>query len=276
MTRLISQDIEYIPSSWLEYDKKMRQAMDAGLVEICARAIDRPLKDLEKALDKKKVYVVPVSAGQGMIEGFDRALASIAAQLGCRPLLLPPDSFGQALTNRDGLLIWADDDFFYAENLQDDSACENGWATGRGFAAALACMAEKKGVARRTLVLGAGPVGASAAEFLCRHGFAVTLCDIRPDAARTAAATLPGCAAADPAGARPGGKFDCLLDASPTDAFFPEDLLFHASCVSAPCVPCHWRSGPERPVWHDPLQLGTAVMLAAAAMGVSSPRAHKA
>ena len=63
--------------------------------------------------------------------------------------------------------------------------------------------------------------------------------------------------------------FECLLDAAPTNDFFPLDRLAAGACISAPCVPCIWalRAPEGASVWHDPLQLGTAVMLLAAAFG---------
>ena len=60
-----------------------------------------------------------------------------------------------------------------------------------------------------------------------------------------------------------------ILKAAPTNDFFPLDRLAAGACISAPCVPCIWtlRAPEGASVWHDPLQLGTSVMLLAAAFG---------
>lgn len=270
MTRLVPEDISAIPDSWPEYARELHKATGSTLIEICATAIGETFKDVEAALHEKLVRIVPISSGLGLIKGFDRAIMSIASQLGCKPALMPPDSLELSRTQTDSLLIWADDDFFYCENPLNGASCENGWATGAGFAAVLEKMAIKYGAGEKTLVLGAGPVGKSAARFLTNRGFGVFICDLNRKIAFDAARKIVGCSSVAPEDVNRLGKFGCLLDASPTDAFFPVSALDRTACVSAPCVPCSWLSRPELNIWHDPLQLGTAVMLAAAAMGISS------
>lgn len=69
------------------------------------------------------------------------------------------------------------------------------------------------------------------------------------------------------------GLLDAILDAAPGFGEQPQHLLAPLladnAVIAAPGVPCPWepllRSGQR--VWHDPLETGTAVMLAAAALG---------
>lgn len=273
MTRLSENDLAGQADDWRAYAARLRQTVGCGLVDVCGRALELPPDAVRQALAAVRVGVVPVSSGEGRIPGFADLLAATARALGSEAVVLPPDDegFAQARAGACDVLLWADDDTYLAEHVRSGHCAENGWATGRGFAAALCGMAELHAFERRALVLGAGPVGTSAAAWLAGHGFAVTLCDTVPGRAKIRAANIPHCQGVVPeelSGLRP---FACLLDASPTAACFPLRHLAAGACISAPCVPCPWQGCAPAPnrLWHDPLQLGTAVMLAAAACGIS-------
>lgn len=266
MTRLCGDDLLDVSSAWDEYAGRLRRITGKTLVELCALATNLHPHDIRGRLSGSRIGVVPVTAGEGIIEGFAESLASIADFLGCgSSFVLPPDKggFDRARTGECDILLWADDDTFLAENMHTGKVCENGLATGRGFAAALESMAEKWNAGRRALVLGAGPVGQSAAEHLHEQGFEVVLCDTVPGKANKMAPR--GCVGIEPGMLAHFGIFDLLLDAAPTDDCFPLEYLDKNALVSAPCVPCAWPKRLPDTCWHDPLQLGTAVMLAAAA-----------
>lgn len=278
MTRLCGKDLAGQADGWEAYAARLRRNVGCGLDELCARALDLPPDAVRRSLAAVRVGVVPVSSGEGCIPGFAELLAATARALGSAAVVLPPDEegFAQARAGACDILLWADDDTYLAEHVRSGAYAENGWATGRGFAAALCGMAERYACERRALVLGAGPVGMSAAAWLAGHGFAVTLCDTVQGRAQACAAQIPQCRGIMPAELDGLSPFACLLDAAPTDVCFPVRHLAPGACISAPCVPCPWEGcapQPER-FWHDPLQLGTAVMLAAAACGVSGGSAQ--
>lgn len=278
MTRLCESDLAGQADDWGAYAARLRRTVGCGLEEVCARALDLPPDAVRRALAAVRVGVVPVSSGEGRIPGFAGLLAATARALGSAAVVLPPDDegFAQARAGACDVLLWADDATYLAEHVRSGHSAENGWATGRGFAAALCGMAERHDLERRVLVLGAGPVGTSAAAWLAGQGFAVTLCDTVAGRAQARAADIPQCRGITPRELDGLASFFCLLDASPTDACFPRQHLAAGACISAPCVPCPWLGCapvPER-VWHDPLQLGTAVMLAAAACGLSGGSAE--
>ena len=278
MTRLCESDLAGQADDWGAYAARLRRTVGCGLEEVCARALDLPPDAVRRALAAVRVGVVPVSSGEGRIPGFAGLLAAPARTLGSAAVVLPPDDegFAQARAGACDVLLWADDATYLAEHVRSGHSAENGWATGRGFAAALCGMAERHDLERRVLVLGAGPVGTSAAAWLAGQGFAVTLCDTVAGRAQARAADIPQCRGITPRELDGLAPFFCLLDASPTDACFPRQHLAAGACISAPCVPCPWLECapvPER-VWHDPLQLGTAVMLAAAACGLSGGSAE--
>lgn len=141
--------------------------------------------------------------------------------------MLPADVPGFQLAKSGGfdLFIWADDDTYLAENILTGIVGENGRATGRGFATALIRMAARKRLEKRALVLGAGPVGCAGAETLALAGYEVFLCDMDGEKARAACGALSGCTPCTPDGLSGLPLFECLLDAAPTNDFFPLDRL---------------------------------------------------
>ena len=207
----------------------------------------------------------------GGIGGFAEALASIAEHLGFVAEVVSPDEAGFREAREKGfdLCIWADDDTYLAEAFATGVKAENGAATGIGFAEALLGHAGKTSGSRRVLVLGAGPVGRAGAARFRAAGWEVFLCDIERSKAEKACREHPalsGVTPCSPEGLRGFSEpFSFLLDAAPTSDCMPVDSLEDGAAVSAPCVPCPWFDVDKVELWHDPLQLGTAVMLLGAA-----------
>ena len=270
MTRLTEQDIDGLGATWTDYERRLSALSGYSLIELAAQALGLETT-IGRAIPGLTVGVVPVSSGEGLIGGFAESLASIAGHLGFAVRILPQDEAGfrAAKNGACDLFLWADDETFLAENVRSGTICENGQATGRGFATALMRMAERTTSVRedrRALVLGAGPVGRNGAAALVSAGYRVTLCDLDLEKARAVSQNIP-CQPCGPGDLDAMPPFPCLLDAAPTNNCFPVHRLQPEACIAAPCVPCLWGScAPERAaVWHDPLQLGTAVMLLGAA-----------
>ena len=261
MTRLTENDIAGIEAEWATYERRLEELTGDGLLKTTARTLGIDPETARSGVRELRVGAIPISSGEGLIGGFADSLASIAGHLGFEADVLPADVPGFQLAKSGGfdLFIWADDDTYLAENILTGTVGENGRATGRGFATALIRMAARKRLDKRALVLGAGPVGCAGAETLALAGYEVFLCDM----------ALSGCTPCTPDDLSGLPLFECLLDAAPTNDFFPLDRLAAGACISAPCVPCIWtlRAPEGASVWHDPLQLGTAVMFLAAAFG---------
>lgn len=269
MTRLKEKDIDGLAGMWPEYENRLVSLTGLDLLELATKALALDLEKVRREIALLRVGVIPISSGEGRIGGFAESLLSIIGHLGFIPYLLPQDEPGFHAA-RDGvcdLFLWADDDTYLAENVHLGVAAENGWATGRGFATALMRMADRKGLEKRALVLGAGPVGRSGAQTLAEADYTVVLCDLEFDKAHKASLEIPNCQPCEPADLARRPPFGCLLDAAPTTLCFPLEHLLPGACIAAPCVPCLWEvhSPQDASVWHDPLQLGTAVMLLAAA-----------
>ncbi|MDR0621459.1 MAG: hypothetical protein LBJ61_06255 [Deltaproteobacteria bacterium] len=118
------------------------------------------------------------------------------------------------------------------------------------------------------LVIGAGPVGSSAAWRLSRLGAQTVIRDILPAKAQNLALSVPGAVPWSPGqGAIPGG-FKYILEASTSDEVWPEESLAPGSSISCPGMPFSFHPSPRYRLWAEPLATGTATMLLAAAFGV--------
>ena len=268
MTRLTSHHIANIPAAWESYTQSFKERTGFSLFEIACRTLNLDVKKAQSQCQGQNVAVIPLNTGEGKIEGFDTALASIAIYLGFNATVLPADNagFAQYQAENFDIAIWADDDNFIAENKHTALQAENGVATGSGFAEVLSALVKNHN--QTILVRGCGPVGQQAASYLSGYGYKLLLCDVVYDKAkkitdeltrkgRHALAITPSqiCEHTTHIGA--------LFDAAPVPAQNDELPTTFETIVVAPCVPYLWEDQANR--WHDPLQLGTAVMLIAAA-----------
>jgi len=302
MTRLTQDNIASIPTSWTRYTARLKERTGLSLFALACHALDIDVQKAQRLCQGQHLAIIPLSSGEGSISGFDTALESIASYLGFATTILPADEAGFARyrTEHFDLAIWADDHRFVVENKESKQEAENGVATGLGFAEALHALLVKNRSSQKEpiLVRGCGPVGSRAALHLLRRGYTVLVCDTITTKAQ---ALLRECArkgyealAFTPASlceytqyihavldAAPNThavldaapNTHAMLDAAPnTHAMLDAALspaqhdhlpINHETLVAAPCVPYLWEDTAKR--WHDPLQLGTAVMLVAAA-----------
>ena len=266
MTRLTSQDIRDIPARLEAYDAELAARTGCSLRALACRAVGKAEAELVKLARGVRTAVVPMDSGQGVLPGFAEALAAIAARLGLEAWVTQPDVGGlaEAYEQDAGILLTADDARFVAVNLRTRAVSDNNEATARGFVTALELLAGGLG-GREVLVLGCGPVGRAAARRLLERGAAPSLYDLRSERARLAASEL-----------RPGIEVEenleealrrhrLLFDATPAPGFITERHITPATCVAAPGVPLGLTQGALQSIGprvvHDPLQIGTAVML---------------
>ena len=273
MTRLTPEDLRGIPAGLEAYDATLQARTGCTLRELACRAAGTTEARLAELAGPARVAVVPLDAGQGVLPGFAEAVRAIAAHLGFPAwVTAAPDAGGLAEAYRRGagILVTADDSRYIAVNLRSRAVADNNRSTALGFITALGLLAG--GLAGRpVLVLGCGPVGREAARLLRGRGAQVSLCDLRVDRAREAAAAL---AAETPAAGPVRIEEDLeealrghrlLFDATPTPAFIRERHLHPETRIAAPGVPLGLSAealraaGPR--VVHDRLEIGTAVML---------------
>jgi pyrrolysine biosynthesis protein PylD len=271
MTRLTEADVSELLNGWSALPARLAALTGLDLAGLAASALDLPRGAAAELLEAQKVAVVPDNSGGGLIEGFGQALVLIAGRLGAGAFLTAPGPAGFVAARAAGatMTLSAGDDDYLAVHLASGKVSENGRATGRGFAEALVRMAERNGrpvAGARVLVVGAGPVGRSAAARLRRHGAVPVVLDLDPDLAARAAAEAPGAMVWTPElGPLPTG-FGLIVEASTAPVLWPAESFAPGTLVAAPGMP---RSVPESPSvlqWHEPLATGTAVMILEAAL----------
>jgi pyrrolysine biosynthesis protein PylD len=268
MTRLVKSDVEEIERDLCNYDAGLVQKTGLTLRQIAAKAANITEQELDAATASCLTAVVPITAGQGIIEYFAHSVRSILTHIGCRTFVTRENDvtgIAAGAAAGAGLLFMADDQRFIALNLHSGTAIDNGEATGRGYVAAL------DGVAgglsgEAVLVLGAGPVGCGAITMLQEIGSRPAVYEIDAVRARLMAD-------------RPGViiendlrdalvRYRLIVDATPQPSFIDLEDLHPDALMAAPGIPLGLTAGAyafakDRVIW-DPLQIGVATMLAMA------------
>jgi len=275
MTRLTADHIRHIPHTLAEYDTELVAKTGHTLKEIACRAaaVNRPKAG---RITGTVVGVVPISWGQGRIPGFCDVLAGIAVHLGFQAFIAEAADvagLGECIARGADILLLADDHCYAALNPARRNNIDNSAATGRGFAWALALMAG--GLKDRcVLVIGCGPVGENAAAVLDEMGARICLVDRRMERAASLSARLgQGPHRVLAASGLDAAFKDCrlVLDASPAADVILRRHVTAETMVASPGVPHGLTPAALHAVGdrfiHDPLQLGTAVMLMQAALG---------
>lgn len=267
MTRLTENDIYGLSEELISYERELEAKTGMTLREIACSAAGISHEKIKAASESYRVSVIPVTAGQGIIGGFAHSVAAIIAGLGFEVSVTGKtdvSGFFEAVSEGKEIIFMADDERFIALNLRTKKIADNGEATGRGYIAALNGMA--KGLkGREVLVLGYGQVGSKAADYLLELGAKAAIYD--PDQSKIDALSNRKIKVEkDLHHALP--YYPCLVDASPAGAFLRKEFLHSEVLIAAPGVPLGltpdaYHKLKDR-VIHDPLQIGTATMLALA------------
>jgi 3-methylornithyl-N6-L-lysine dehydrogenase len=218
------------------------------------------------------VAVIPVNSGQGTITGFSEAVCAIAAHLGFQAYVTEFSDVGgmvEAYEKKADLIIMADDQFYVAINLKKQIVAKNDQATAYGYTVALGKMAGGLS-GKEVLLIGAGPLGREAGLALCKAGATAIVYDLDKNKEIELAsklekefgvrAALSGMNLVQALERKP-----LIFDASPGDSFIPAALVDENTLIAAPGIPLGLDEQALDKVsnWliHDPLQIGTAVML---------------
>jgi 3-methylornithyl-N6-L-lysine dehydrogenase len=269
MTRLIADQIRAIPARLESYDAELIVKTGCSLKQLAAAAATVDLSQCQP--DNYRVAVIPVTAGQGTIEGFSEAVCAIAGHLGFRASVTGSSDAGglaEAFESGADILILADDNVYVAIHPASRRVAGNSEATARGYTVALSRMAG--GLRdREVLLIGAGQVGQKAAEALLEAGAGLIVFDLdkKKEAALAAAmsekfqVTIESGLSLDRALAR----FPLIFDASPGSGIDRRRTGRRGNPGCRPGAAPRFTPaaleiiGPR--LIHDPLQIGTAVML---------------
>ena len=268
MTRLSSDLISGMNETIAAYDLELVQKSGLTLRQIAARTAGLSEETLCEAFRSEYVAIIPVTAGQGVIKGFTQAVESIIEHLGCPRFITENcDAAGLAegIEHGASILVLADDTRFVAINLFHKRVVDNDLATGWSYAYALdACVGGLQG--KSVLLIGAGRVGKNALCALERLGAKVGVFDIDRPKAQLLADKFKMKLEENLSDAL--DRYRLLFDASPAPDIIHAEHIKPETIISACGIPIGlsdeaWFLVEDRLI-HDPLQLGTAAMLAMA------------
>jgi pyrrolysine biosynthesis protein PylD len=274
MTRLKSEDIADIAAGLEDYDRQLFTKTGSTLCDIACRAADMDAAVFQSCSANMKIAIIPVTSGLGIVGGFSKAVKNIAAHIGFRSIRTKASDvagLAEAFEKGADIIMLSDDDRFVAINLQNRRVIDNAVATARGFVAGLDLLAG--GLAEKDiLVIGCGPVGYSASQYLIELGACISLFDVNPacceqvvvainDAAEQSIRLAPSLEAAL-------GEHTLIVDATPARDIIRRQHIKPSTYIAAPGVPCglslRARSHVADRLLHDPLQIGVATMIALA------------
>jgi pyrrolysine biosynthesis protein PylD len=268
MTRLSSELISGLHENMDAYDCELVQKTGLTLRQIAARTAGLSEGTLCAALRSECAAVVPITAGQGVIEGFTQAIDGIIKHVGC-PCFITKNSdasgLAESIEKGASIVFLADDNRFIAVHISQKYVIDNAEATGWSYAYALdACAGGLND--RDVLLIGAGRVGIHALSALLGLGAKVGVSDIDRSKVRSLAGKFQIKKEENLSEAL--DMYTLFFDASPApDIILPEHIK-PQTIVAACGIPLGLSDGArvlvsERLI-HDPLQLGTAAMLAMA------------
>ena len=184
MARLKKEDIVDIRERLSRYDAELVRKTGLSLKEIASRSIVGGEKKTLDTIASRRVAVIPVTVGQGVIGGFVEAVAGILAYLGA-DVFRTEDSdvagLAEGVERGADIVFLADDNQFIALNLSARKVVYNVKATAKGYVAALEAMAG--GLDKRSVLVigGAGRVGWNAVLSLKEKGAKVGAFDLDRD-----------------------------------------------------------------------------------------------
>ena len=266
MTRLSSELISGMNETIAAYDQELLQKSGLTLRQIAAKTAGLSEEIMCEAFRSECVAVIPITAGQGVIKGFTQAVESIIEHLGC-PCFITENcdaaGLSEGIEKGASIFFLADDDRFVAINLSHKRVVDNDLATGWSYTHALdACVGGLQG--RSILLIGAGRVGKNALCALDRLGANVGVFDIDGSKVHPLLDKYKIKQEANLADAL--DRYTLLFDASPApDIIHPEHIkpeTIIAACGIPIGLSDKARMLVEGRLIHDPLQLGTAAMLA--------------
>lgn len=270
MTRLQSGDIAEISARLDAYDEELFAKTGRTLRGLACYAVGLNEEEITAGLANILIGVVPIRWGKGVIDGFSETTRDILKHLGFQTFITNKSNvsgLAEALEKRADIIFLSDDDHFVALNVDCRRTVDNAAATGKGFAAGLNLMAGGL-QGQRTLVIGCGAVGFSAAIALADYGAIISVYDIEPSRSRQLASDLGGLLnlkiEIEPDLSEALSKHLILMEATNSADTIQARDLAATSYIAAPGMPLGLKPAAAIKVFarllHDPLQTGVATM----------------
>ncbi|MFO7875308.1 MAG: 3-methylornithyl-N6-L-lysine dehydrogenase PylD [Desulfovermiculus sp.] len=270
MTRLASHNVSRLGHYLQEYDAQLVSKTGHSLKDISLKAAQLEARDFDRQVQKKQVFVVPMTSGQGVIPGFCAAVRDIISFLGCKVRMASyPDvsGFAEAFRSHADVIFCADDNDFVAINTRTNSVIHNNQATASAYVSALMLRVQAK--VGKVMMLGCGHIGQAALAVLYGYKQYVAVYDIEKAKIDSWYKTLDNekkkyteILSHFPTSLEP---YKALVDATPAADIIDKEHIHRDLIIAAPGVPLGLTSRAYEKygnhVIHDPLQLGVASMV---------------
>ena len=264
MTRLKTEWITHMLDGMDFYNRQLAEKTGFDLAALMQDTFDLSHEEVVRARQEKKIAVVPITQGEGIIGSFSESVASIIKSMGfTADVMEHTDVNGIYDASRMGydILFFADDMRYLALNIKTGKSSDNNYATALGFIQALRAMMKKQGkdlCKEKILQIGYGIVGKEAANLLRTMGVDFDLYDKNSD-------ILAGALEHKVDGQDAIKSYSYILDFTNegnwlTKADLADDILY-----ASPGVPCSLDQEAadcfEDRAVYDNLEIGTAIML---------------
>ena len=266
MTRLTKEGIREIETTLNQYDESLIRKTGRSLKQIAIQTAGISQKDFEDTLVLNAAAVVPITCGQGMIEGFAESVRSILHHLGARTV--EPEGtdiagIAEAVEKGATIVFCSDDDRFVAINLPLLRVVDNTEATAKGYVTALELMAGSLS-GRQVLVIGAaGQLGWKAVGLLETKGARVAAFDLNQSKLTELTKGRKTTVERDLEEALT--RHSIFFDASPASNIIRPEHIRPETLIAAPGVPLGCTAEAyglvKDRLIHDPLQIGVATMV---------------
>lgn len=280
MTRLKPCDIGDISLHHESYDRELVRKTRCNLREIACHALGVSREEFRSLPGNVKMAVVPITAGQGAIEGFSQVVADIVSHVGFDVFVTggtDVSGIAEAVERGVDVVFMADDSRFVALNLKYRRVVDNAGATAKGFVGGLDLMTGGLN-GKKVLVIGCGAVGREAVLAAISRGAVVSVFDIddrRSHGLAREVEQLTGVSVGvEPSFEDALRDHSILVEATDAAGVIGETFITSKTYIAAPGMPLGLTSGALEKVsdrlLHDPLQIGVAVMAIEAALPVGS------
>lgn len=264
MTRLRTEWIEYMLDGMEEYNKQLKIKTGMDLADFIKDTFNMQEADFKKAKDTKRIAVVPITQGEGIISSFSESVAAIVKSIGFNALVTEhTDINGIYEGTQKGcdIFFFADDARYLALNIKSGNVCDNNYATALGFIKVLKALMDKNGKnirEEKVLQLGYGIVGREAEKILLQDKINFDIFDKNFDVIKE----LPYEKLTEKDQIR---NYNYIVDFTNEGGWLKKECLSPDLLYVSPGVPYSMDSEAEayfenRAV-HDNLEIGTAIML---------------
>lgn len=270
MTRLKHTDLSGISNSLDQYDEELIAMTGKNLRGIARSVVHFENKRIPDRLNSNMIGIIPISCGDGIIDGFTDTILRIVQRIGFNGFVTTHTDtagFAEAVGRGADIVLMADDTCFIAFNINTKCIVDNAQATGKAYAHALSLMTG--GLARKTvLLIGCGRVGRAAAFSLVGLGSKLSIFDVVENKAVQLSQELNKLLNIEVHIVKnlqdALSRSALIFDAAGLNQNIDVDALRADVFIAAPGIPIGFSQKAREKVGgrllHDPLQLGVAAM----------------